>query len=172
MVYKACLYDVVDTGIPGVTKICSPPCSPYQQCVSGVCVGRGTLSFTLTWSRPGDGDIVVTIPNGNTIMYNQRGPTIQTNYGQLDVDDRTGTGPENVYWNFTEPARGTYFVCFQQFSFNSFATPTNPITAVVEVKQAGEILQTFRKTFTQRIPVPLLDNCRGTYDTYLGSIVY
>ncbi|CAF2747167.1 unnamed protein product [Rotaria sp. Silwood2] len=155
-----------------LAKICSPPCSPYQECVSGVCVGRGVLSFTLTWNRPGDGDIVVTIPNGKTIMYPAGKPSIETNYGQLDIDDRRGTGPENVYWNTTEPARGTYFVCFQQFKFNQFATPADPITAVVEVKQARKLLQTFRKTFTQRIPVPLPNNCRRTYDTYLGSIVY
>ncbi|CAF3979901.1 unnamed protein product, partial [Rotaria sp. Silwood2] len=152
--------------------ICVPTCASHQQCISGVCVGRGSLSFTLTWSRAGDGDIIVTIPNGNTIMYSQRGPNFLTNYGQLDVDDQRGTGPENIYWNSTEPASGTYQVCFQQYSFNTFATPTDPITAVVEVNRAGHDPQTFRKTFTQRMPFPLPNNCQESYDTYLGSIVY
>ncbi|CAF3266579.1 unnamed protein product [Rotaria sp. Silwood2] len=170
--------DIITTSIsmpesPSTTPtICVPTCASHQQCISGVCVGRGSLSFTLTWSRAGDGDIIVTIPNGNTIMYSQRGPNFLTNYGQLDVDDQRGTGPENIYWNSTEPASGTYQVCFQQYSFNTFATPTDPITAVVEVNRAGHDPQTFRKTFTQRMPFPLPNNCQESYDTYLGSIVY
>ncbi|CAF3104041.1 unnamed protein product [Rotaria sp. Silwood2] len=147
-------------------------CQSYQQCVSGKCIDRGVLSFTLTWNRVGDGDIVITIPNGNTIMYSKSGPNAQTNYGQLDIDDKTGMGPENVYWNYTEPDRGIYLVCFQQYVFSPFATPSNPITAVVEVKRTGQALQTFRKTFTQRMPDPLPNSCRETYDTYMGSIFY
>lgn len=105
-------------------------------------------------------------------MYNRRGSTYDTNYGQLDVDDQNGMGPENVFWNFTQPDRGTYLICFQQFAFNPFASPTNPITATVEVKQNGQPPQTFTKTFTQRMPVPLPGVCQTTYDTYLGSFVY
>ncbi|CAF4693063.1 unnamed protein product, partial [Rotaria sp. Silwood2] len=136
-------------------RTCSPACASYQQCVEGVCIGQGTLSFTLTWSRIGDGDIVITIPNGNTIFYGQRGPNTLTNNGQLDVDDQRGMGPENVFWNATQPDNGIYLICFQQFAFTSFASPTNPLTATVVVKQTGQAPQTLTKTFTQRMPVPL-----------------
>ena len=98
---------------------CLPTCNSQETCVKGVCVGIGYLSCTMTWSRPGDGDIVVRTPTGNTIAYNNTGPSQYTDQGQLDKDDRNGTGPENVFWSNSRsiPPTGIYYVCFEPYFF-------------------------------------------------------
>lgn len=60
-------------------------------------MGTGFLSFTLTWSRSGDGDIVVQTSENKIIYFGDKGPSVNTSHAQLDVDDKTGTGPENVF---------------------------------------------------------------------------
>ncbi|CAF2095443.1 unnamed protein product, partial [Rotaria magnacalcarata] len=149
--------------------VCSSTCTLGQECVANVCVGTGALSFVLLWSRPGDGDLVVTIPNGYTIMYSSKESSIQSNYGQLDADDTNGVGPENIFWNST-PDHGVYFVCFQQYRFSLDASPMNPIVATVEVKQMQQVIRTFNKTFTS--PGSTENKCNNMLDTYLGSITY
>lgn len=147
-----------------------PSCIITQVCVNGVCVGNGNFAFSLTWSSPGDGDLVVTTPNNKTIYYGNRGPTSDTDYGRLDVDDRTGFGPENIFWNqsFTPPT-GNYHVCFQQHDLN--ATVLRPITATIEVRKTLVATQTYRKTFTTRSE-PLLNYCSPSLDTFIVSVNY
>jgi hypothetical protein len=91
---------------------CVPACGTGQTCVSGTCVGTGTLRFTLTWTQAGDVDLWVVTPMGKTIYYGNAGPSSATDMGRLDVDDTSGTGPENIYWDsaYTPPS-GTYIVC-------------------------------------------------------------
>jgi uncharacterized protein YfaP (DUF2135 family) len=96
-----------------VVPVCNPSCPPHQACVNNVCVGTGSFGISLTWSRPGDGDIYVTTPSQKLIYFKNRGPGPLTDDGFLDVDNRNGTGPENVFWNSTAPA-GTYHICFDQ----------------------------------------------------------
>jgi uncharacterized protein YfaP (DUF2135 family) len=129
---------------------CSPTCTSEQTCVQGVCVGIGYLSCTLLWSRPGDGDIVVATPNGNLIDFMNLGPSISTDQGQLDIDDKNGTGPENVFWSNSSsvPPSGVYYVCFEQYSFATNASPANPIVATVIVVGTINTTLTFTENFT------------------------
>ena len=133
-------------------------------------MGNGNLAFSLTWSSPGDGDLVVTTPNSKTIYHRNRGPTIETDYGTLDIDDTTGTGPENIFWNknVTPPA-GTYHACFQQYSLS--AAVSRPITATVQVRKPLLATQIYRRTFTTRSE-PLANYCSPSLDTFIVSVDY
>jgi hypothetical protein len=94
----------------------APPCPPGQVRVNGVCVGDGSLRFTLTWDHPGDVDLHVVTPSGREIYY----AASSADSGRLDRDDTSGTGPENVFWE-TSPPAGTYLVCVNAYSIS---TPT------------------------------------------------
>ncbi len=85
---------------------CGNVCAAGQACANGVCVGNGLLRITMVWSVPGDMDLHVVPPCGQEISF------LATNRcgGQLDRDDTTTTGPENVFWA-AAPASGTYLVC-------------------------------------------------------------
>lgn len=85
-------------------------CDPGSTCASGLCVGQGALRFTLSWDRPGDMDLHVVTPAGHEIYYASR----MHDGGNLDRDDTTQTGPENVFWAST-PAPGPYLVCVVPF---------------------------------------------------------
>lgn len=151
---------------------CSPACTLQQTCVRGVCTGIGYVSCTLTWSRPGDGDLVVVTPNNNVIYYANRGPSNLTDGGQLDVDDTTGTGPENIFWsnNGTAPPNGTYYVCFSQFSFSTTTSPTNPISATVKIAHSNSTVVTYTRNFTATYKN--YTACDATSDNLLGSFNY
>lgn len=117
---------------PPPMNVCRVPCGASQVCVNGVCVGTGDLRFTLTWDRPGDMDLHVVTPRGNTINYRMR----NGDSGTLDRDDRTGTGPENIYWA-SSPPPGTYLVCVDPYAIN---VPTNFTLTVVQSGQAVRTL--------------------------------
>ncbi len=85
---------------------CGRACTSTQACVSGVCVGQGSLRITLTWNRAGDMDLHVVPPCGTEISYRRTSAC----GGTLDRDDTSATGPENVFWSAAAP-RGTYSVC-------------------------------------------------------------
>ena len=148
---------------------CVPACRPDQACVNGLCVNTGNLGISLTWSVRGDGDIVVTTPNNRHIYHGNRGTSSATDFGTLDRDDTTGTGPENVYWSpGNTPPNGTYHICFQQYALT--ATPTNPITAIIEIRIPGQITQTVVKTF---ITKPAFNNiCSPTLPTYMATFTF
>lgn len=151
---------------------CSPACTSQQTCVKGVCVGIGYLSITLTWSRAGDGDIVVATPNNRIIYYQNKGPSSSTDQGQLDVDDLTGTGPENVFWtrSSTVPPTGLYNTCFSQYSFNITANSTYPITATIKISRGTNATLTFQKTFTSNNRG--YSACNSNSTTFMGSFTY
>ncbi|CAF4985165.1 unnamed protein product, partial [Rotaria sp. Silwood1] len=113
---------------------CTKVCTSRETCEAGVCVGIGYLSCTLTWSRAGDGDLVLRTPNNHVIYWNNAGPSFSTDQGYLDVDDKNGTGPENIFWSNTSsiPPTGTYYVCFEPYLFNPNASLSIPITATVK----------------------------------------
>ena len=151
---------------------CTTTCTPDQTCVRGVCVNIGTLGMALTWSRPGDGDIVLATPNGRTIYWRNRGPSALTDGGNLDRDDQAGTGPENIYWPRTgsAPPTGTYHVCFQPYSFNPPASQANPIQATINVRRPDGSTSPLTRTFTA--PVILTNQCTPTSASYMGSMTY
>ena len=149
---------------------CVPACNFSQVCVNKVCVGKGSFGITLTWSVSGDGDLVVTTPNNKTIIYYNQGPDSNTEFGQLDRDDRIGTGPENIFWSTSvTPPAGTYHICFQQYALN--ATIANPITATVQVRELFAPTRIISTTFTSRSD-PLPDYCRPDLDTFITSANY
>ena len=138
----------------------------------GACVGIGYLSCTLTWSRSGDGDIVLKTPKNKLIYYYNPGPSSATDQGQLDVDATSGTGPENIFWSIggSVPPNGTYHVCFSQWSFNPTAITTNPIgTTVVVVRSTGPTI-ILTKTFTSyNYNYATCDSSSGSH---IGSFTY
>jgi len=92
---------------------CSNACDTGYDCTAGLCVSpEGNLRIVLTWSTPGDLDLHIGTPNGNTIYYDNVGPDSGTDFGTYSQDDTIGTGPETVYWEdqYTPPS-GTYHVC-------------------------------------------------------------
>lgn len=151
---------------------CSPVCSLQQTCVNGICVGIGYLSVTSTWSRSGDGDLVVATPNNKIIYYGNRGPSALTDEGELDVDNTAGRGPENVFWayNNTAPPTGTYHVCFSQYAFTFGASSIYPITATIKVVRSTNATLNFTKVFTSTYTDTTV--CNPSSNTFLGSFTY
>ena len=129
----------------------------------------GSLGASLAWSRPGDGDILITTPTGKTIYWGNKGPSVNTDGGYLDRDDRVGTGPENIFWqsNGTAPPLGTYYACFQQYSFNPPASPSNPLQATINVRRPMSPTMTFTRVFTS--PLTLPNQCSPSEPTYMGT---
>jgi uncharacterized protein YfaP (DUF2135 family) len=76
----------------------------------------------MVWTRAGDVDLHVVPPCGAEISYRA---TMQCG-GQLDRDDTSGTGPENVFWSGA-PASGTYLVCATPYSIGG----STPVTVTV-----------------------------------------
>ena len=101
---------------------CGNVCPGGQACANGVCVGDGQLRITMVWTRAGDVDLHVVPPCGAEISYRA---TMQCG-GQLDRDDTSGTGPENVFWSGA-PASGTYLVCATPYSIGG----STPVTVTV-----------------------------------------
>jgi hypothetical protein len=155
---------------PSSIHVCVPECPTYQTCSNGVCVGVGEFGISVTWSRPGDGDIHVTTPSQKWIYYRVKGPSASTDQGQLDHDDRTGTGPENVFWNVTAPI-GVYHICFDQYSFISPSSPTNPITATFIIRRPARAPYTLTKTFTSGVRLNT-HKCDPSLPSFVGSVEY
>ncbi|CAF1223878.1 unnamed protein product [Rotaria sordida] len=151
---------------------CATVCTSQETCEAGVCVGIGYLSCTLTWSRPGDGDLVLRTPNNRVIYWNNKGPSVNTTQGYLDVDDKNTTGPENIFWSNSSsvPLSGTYYVCFEPYEFNPNASLSNRITATVKVRRSTSTTLYFTRNFTS----PQRDYyvCNYNSITLMGSFTY
>lgn len=118
---------------PEPTNVCTPGCGHGQVCVNGSCVGTGNVRVTMTWDRPGDVDLHVVTPQGNEIYYARR----SQDGGQLDRDDTTGTGPENVFWT-ENPPRGTYHVCATPYRIRE---PTNFTITIHRTGRPDQVLR-------------------------------
>lgn len=153
-------------------KPCIPACNSFKTCVQGVCVGIGYLSCTLTWSRDGDGDIVVRTANNKVISYINPNISSATDFGQLDVDDKDGTGPENIFWSNSSvsPPNGTYYVCFSQYNFNPNATSQYPIVATVKIKRSTNVDLIFTRNFTSYYRNA--SDCYSNSPHFLGSFTF
>ncbi|CAF0982388.1 unnamed protein product [Adineta ricciae] len=152
---------------------CLSTCNSQQSCIDGICINVGYLACTLTWSRPGDGDIDVETPNGNIISYKNKGPSASTDYGELDRDDQVNEGPENVYWttNGPLPPTGTYHICFEPYKFdNPNISIANPLTIMYRIVRPSSPTLIFIRTFTSTIKNSY--NCSATASTLIGSFTY
>ncbi|MCP3166180.1 hypothetical protein LZ199_25070 [Myxococcus sp. QH3KD-4-1] len=149
---------------------CGNVCGAGKTCSSGVCLGAGHLQFTATWSREGDADLFVITPTSKRIFYNNKGPNEDTDFGQFDVDDRTGDGPENIFWaSDRSPPRGTYNICLRVGAFNPSPSPAAPVNYNVRVRRPGQPDLDFAGVVTQSRSVQL---CLPTEPAYVGSISY
>jgi hypothetical protein len=76
-------------------------------------VGVGAVNVRLEWWDFADLDLWVVDPCGNRIYYRETQKMCDGSLGQLDQDNRCGTGyvgqPENIYWAENPPC-GTYKV--------------------------------------------------------------
>lgn len=68
--------------------------------IQGVEVKVGDPQFTLIWDSDVDLDLHVLEPGGTEIYWEEPAGKLG---GELDVDDRDGLGPENVYWLTDDP---------------------------------------------------------------------
>jgi hypothetical protein len=75
--------------------------------------GGGDVQISLAWDNEADLDLWVTDPAGERIYYGNRS---SASGGQLDVDDRNGFGPENIFWPEGEAPEGTYRVQLDHYS--------------------------------------------------------
>nr|BDT30465.1 EGF domain-containing protein [Myxococcus sp. MH1] len=129
---------------------CGNACGGGAACQAGACVGTSLLQISATWSRPGDADLYVRTPGDKLIHYNNRGPDAQTEYGELDRDEVTGTGPESVFWaNGRIPPVGGYRVCLMAVGFSPQPSPSNPVGYTVRVRRAGRPEVVYTGALTQ-----------------------
>ena len=84
--------------------------------------GYGDIQITLTWDNGNDLDLHVIDPNGEEIYFSN--PRSESN-GILDVDDRNGYGPENIYWETNTALSGTYQVYIHYYSGSSSSNSSN-----------------------------------------------
>ena len=73
----------------------------------------GDVQVTLTWTNTADIDLWVTDPFGELIYWAH--PSSASG-GELDVDDRNGYGPENIFWPQGGAPTGTYIVDVDYYS--------------------------------------------------------
>lgn len=83
--------------------------------------GSGSVQITLTWDNDSDVDLHVVDPAGEEIYYNDK---TSASGGRLDVDDRDGRGPENVYWPTGGAPGGVYRVWVHHYAGRTTARYT------------------------------------------------
>ncbi len=167
-----CMARCVDTtSDAGNCGDCGRSCAADQTCVDATCVSTGGLQISASWSRAGDGNLVVTTPNGKTIWWNNRGPDDGTDSGAMDRDDTTGSGPENIFWPAgSHPPSGTYFVCFEMGSFAPSPSDVDPIGATITVQQPGSGPTTTAVGFTSTTASH--GTCTPDLDTFVTAFNY
>ncbi len=169
--YVVCSGVCVDTSSdPANCGGCGIVCGSNQACAAGTCVGSGNLRVTLTWSRAGDLDLHVLTPTGAHIYYGNKGPYAGTDWGQLDVDDTTGSGPENVFWDtgYTPPT-GTYHICVVPYNFTPDASANDPVNFTVKIARPGHPDQVLQGSRTSEWQTSL---CSTSSPYYLTSFTY
>lgn len=152
-------YSMTSTGVS-----CSNP-ADYLSCVSGVASGAfstwadhqeelenrnddvqtteaalnygyGDVQITLTWDNEADLDLHVIDPYEEEIFWDHKH---SVSNGTLDIDDRDGYGPENIYWLQGEAPDGNYEVYVHHYKWND--EPSRPLLSnyTVLVNAFGEI---------------------------------
>jgi len=149
---------------------------PSTLASSGTCATGGEglcdaapLAFSVTWSRMGDADLIITTPTGKRVYYQNPGPGAGTDYGALERDDRF-LGPETISWApGTTPPAGVYHACLFLSSFLRLPSPAAPVGYFLVVRRPGLPDQVFQGRFIVRVSSVA---CDPTQATYIGSIHY
>jgi hypothetical protein len=100
----------------------------------GLSLGTGDISFRAYWKPPrGDIDLHVIDPNGHELYYQKRYCDCG---GELDRDDTTSGGPENIFWPTGKSPTGafTYYALY-------FAG-AGPENVTFEIRQHGKLVKT------------------------------
>lgn len=92
--------------------------------------GAGAIKFTLTWDQAVDLDMWVFEPDGHRIYYADRNSS--QGDGFLDVDDTSGFGPENIFFE-TDIPEGSYNVQVNYFSGSPVTNYTVTVAACGDV---------------------------------------
>lgn len=114
--------------------------------VKGVDVKIGDPQFTLIWEGQADLDLHVQEPGGSHIFWppeNQHG----AQGGELDVDNREGPGPENIFWAGRGPS-GAYKWYVDYYGPPPLERYKGPAKWRVRIKHAGKLSE-FRGVLSQ-----------------------
>lgn len=118
---------VVDVAARNADDAAAALASAIEQARALLSAQGGDVQVSLIWNTTADIDLWVTDPSGERIYYANR---TSASGGMLDVDDRDGMGPENVFWPPGGAPAGTYVV---QVDHWSGASPTGyTVTTVVQ----------------------------------------
>ena len=97
--------------------------------------GNDLGTIRLTWGEaPLDLDSHINIPNGHHVYYANQGSLTASPYADLDLDDVTGFGPENI--TVVRRMKGTYQYFVHNFS-NTFSPGMTGSPARVELIRNG-----------------------------------
>lgn len=100
-------YYINTTQFPWVCHMSTSRWSVFGQ------LGTGDVQVTLRWDNTADVDLYVKEPSTEEIYYSHK---VSATGGRLDVDDRDGYGPENIFWARGTAPRGTYIVSVAYYS--------------------------------------------------------
>ena len=103
-------------------------------------------------------DLAVVPPCGVEISYRSR----RNCGGELDRDNLTGTGPENIFWT-GGAARGLYTICVNAYRISGFTSFR------VDVVEPGRILATYAGTRSSSVGDRA---CARFGSTYVADFVY
>lgn len=116
-------------------------------------LGTGDVSFCLYWQpAEGDFDLHVVDPKGHHISYNDRRCPCG---GEMDRDDTTSGGPENVFWPPGKAPRGSYRFYVEYFAGTGPTVVTLHVyrgrqmvlDEPVELRRKGERTRDFTYTY-------------------------
>ena len=131
--------DLVDHDIECIAQ---SECEDDQACFEGVCVGTGSLRFSLSWEVLTDFDLHVLTPSGAHLHY----AIPRADRGFLDVDDcvenscvdNQGIHVENIFFEFDAP-RGDYEVWVQNFNGADTGSYTIEVAGAVDEVFTGHL---------------------------------
>ncbi len=129
------------------------------------------MVISLTWSRIGDGDLIVKTPSGKFISRKNKGPGNSTDQGQFALEIADGTGPEDIFWDEnTIPPPGNYSVCAEPYYFSPAVDFINPVTFTVQVRTPPSKIKILKKNMTQSGGSDLL--CDRFSNTFVTTFQY
>ncbi len=122
-----------DAGEPSQGAAQGPPTVPETRPLPEPRLGTGDISFRLTW-EPAGGDVDLHVEDARG---HQVGWLIdRCSCGAvMDRDDKSGGGPENIYWAAGKAIRGAYTYSAQYYSGEG------PKTVKLEVRVAGKVVE-------------------------------